>query len=137
MDQAKIIPLISKKHGVRVGADDPIWLMGTAVEEVNKETVAEIRKMLTDQLDQISAANLQAENAAKARGEKLITEGTEWATKKIREAGEAAAARVNTEVEKALADAKKGLNRAVALAWICAGSAVAASASAIVLLWFW
>jgi hypothetical protein len=133
MDQV----MLARKPAVRVDLEDPIWAVKALAEDVNKETITQIQKMLTEQLDQISAANVQSEAAAKARGEKLITEGTEWACKKIREAGDAAAAQIVTEVQKELADAKKGLNRAVALAWICAGGAVAASTSAIVLLWFW
>jgi hypothetical protein len=131
MDQVKL----AKRPAVRLDLEDPIWAVKALAEDVNKETITQIQKMLTEQLDQISAANVQAENAAKARGEALISQGSEWAAKKIREAGEAAAARFNTEVEKAQADAKKDLVRAAAAVWIAAGMAGAAALGAFAVLW--
>jgi hypothetical protein len=135
MDQAKIVPMIQKRHGFRVSPDDPIWSLGAVAEDLNKETITQIQKMLTEQLDQISASNVQAENAAKARGEKLINEGTAWAAQKIREAGDAAAAKFNSEVEKALADAKKQMDRAIMAIWMAAAAAACAAIGTVAVLW--
>jgi hypothetical protein len=135
MDQTKIIPLMTKKHGIRIAADDPVWATGTVIEEAVKDAVTQLQKMLTEQLDQISAANAMAENAAKAKGERLITEGADWAAKKIQEAGETVAARIVAEAQKELADAKKQLNRATAAVWFAAAAAACAAVGAVAVMW--
>jgi hypothetical protein len=137
MDQAAVIPLIQKKHGFRVSPDDPIWLLGTVAENVQKEALAELKTMLTEQLDQITAANIQIETTAKAKAEKIITHAAAWAEKRIKDAGEAATAAMIAAIENARSDAKKQLTRVTFLALLCAAGCFPATVGTVVMLWFW
>ena len=91
--------------------------------------------MLTEQLDQISAANTQAEAAAKARAEKLITEAGAWAEERIKTAADEAAASLAVDTRKGMAGAMKQMNRQIWAAWICTATAACAAIGSVAVLW--
>lgn len=140
----RLVELIGpKRNNLEVDPNDPIFLMVKMLEDagsdMQKRTVAEVEKLVTGLADQIAAGAVMAENSAKAMSEKIIIQGTEWATKKIREAGEAAAADVRAAGEKAKADAAVGtpwLKAAILVAVVCSASALAAAVGTILSIYY-
>ena len=106
--------------------------------DMQKRSTAEISKMLTEQADQLAAGSVMAENAAKAKAEKIISQGSDWAARKITEAGEKATAAMLAEREKAeaaLDRVAQWVRWAVIAAAICSTAAAAAAVSTLVLVW--
>jgi len=135
MDKGKIIPLVTRKHGLRLHPDDPLWAVVTMTEDIEKEALERLQQMLTEQLDQIAAANVQAEAAAVKRAEKLITEAGVWLEKRARDAFTAAADAAAAKFVAETQDAKKELRKTVWATWICAATAACAAIGSVAALW--
>ena len=102
MDAEKLAALIGKKHGSDIDPADPILLVGTMVEGLTKEALASLSKVVTDAAGQAATAAVLAENTARARSDRIVTDAAKYGSEQIRIAGEAASTRIVNEVKAAL-----------------------------------
>jgi capsular polysaccharide biosynthesis protein len=118
--------------------NDPVFVLATISELMLADAKAEFQRILTTAMDQASAANVQAEAAARAKAEAIVTKAGEWAAERIKDAGDQAAARIQTEAQKAHEDTAvvtRKVQMAMAAAVVCAVAALAESVSTVVAIW--
>lgn len=138
MDRQALIGLVEKKHHFQVDPNDPVFVLATISELMLAAEKTEFQRIMTSTLDQVSAANVQAETAARAKAEAIVTKAREWAADRIRLAGETAAARIQADLGKAEAEAQaigRRLKWAVIAAVVCSAAALSATASTVVAMW--
>jgi hypothetical protein len=138
MDREALIGMVEKKHHVRMDPDDPVFVLATITELMMDEAKAELQRIMTTGMDQVSAANVQAEAAARAKAEAIVTKAGEWAAERIREAGDIAVARILSAEERLQSSAKPSgqpLQVAMLVIVICSVAALAASAGTVVAMW--
>jgi hypothetical protein len=132
----KLLAAADHKQRFRLDPDDPLFIAATIVASIVGEqqlqTQAEISKLVTGLADQVAAASAMAENAARGRSEKIVTQAAEWAAGRIREAGETAAAKILEEAEKIQTTTDGQIK---AWKWIAAVCALAAMVSTGVAVW--
>ena len=75
MDIPKMMEILRIKHGACLDTDDSVFLLASLAEEIQTEGCKELVTLTTNMVDQISTAIILAENAAHARGERLLTAG--------------------------------------------------------------
>jgi hypothetical protein len=115
-----------------------VFMLATISELMLADAKADLQRIMTAALDQASAANVQAEAAARTKAEAIVTKAGEWAAERIKEAGDLAVARLQAEAQKAHADTAVVSQRArwaTTAALVCAVAALAASASTVVAIW--
>ena len=118
--------LVGQKHHVTLDRHDPIFMLVTVNEAMQKEAIASLAKIVTDTSDQMATAAILAENAARARSERIVTETAKWSSEQIRLAGADAAKIVVERLEGLVEQAERARRRASIAAWTsaaCAGAA--------------
>jgi hypothetical protein len=138
MDREALIGLVEKKHHFRMDPNDPVFVLATISELMLADAKAEFQWILTTAMDQASAANVQAEAAARAKAEAIVTKAGEWAADRIKEAGDQAAARIQAEAQKAHEDTAVvtwKVKMTMTAAVICSVAAFAASVSTVLAIW--
>ena len=136
MDAEKMAELVGQKHHVRLDQHDPMFMLVTVNEAMQKEAIASLTKIVTDASDQIATAAVLAENAAHARGERLLSAGAKMGSEQIQAAGDAATRRVVSEVKELLEQVEAVRHEAqvmVRVSW----AAAAVSVLAVVTLISW
>lgn len=138
MDRAGLIGIVEQKHHLRVDPNDPVFTLATVAEVLQAEARAELQKIVGDAANQMAAANVQAEAAARAKAEAIVTRAGEWAAGVIKKAGEGVVEEVRSEREKAeetVAQISRWVRWAVIAAVVCGTSALAAALSVGVAVW--
>jgi len=139
MDNEKLATVISMKSRVRIDPADPILMVATISETVHAKILAGVQKIMTDGLNQMSAASAQAEAAARVKAEKIVTQGADWASERIRQAGDAVVAKIAAErqaLQDEAATVTRWVKRGIVAAALCGMAAVAAAAGAALAMGF-
>jgi malonyl CoA-acyl carrier protein transacylase len=102
MDLEKLSMAVEQKHRVRFDYHDPVFVLGTIAEEVTKEMMAAMGKIVSDAADQMATSNVLAETNARAKAETIVTEAAKWGAEQIRMAGADAASQILTELKAGL-----------------------------------
>ena len=129
--------LVGRRHK-DLDPTDPVFIVATIVEELQKQTLAEMGELVTSLADQIAAANRMAKNAAKAKAEKIVTQATEFAAMKISEAGVTVSVRLAAETQRAqaaLSAVSARLKWATIAAVVCSVAALSAAVSTGIAIW--
>ena len=79
MDADKIIAALSTKNWVLLDPEDPLFLLVTLFREVQKETLAQLTKVVADATERSVVASTAAEAAARAKAEFIVSQAGEWA----------------------------------------------------------
>src|ERR1700712_2526424 len=136
MDIPKMMEILRIKHGARLDADDSVFLLASLAEEIQTEGRQELATLATNMVDQVSTAIVLAENAAHARGERLLSAGIRMGSEQIQAAGDAAARRVGSEVKELLEQVEAVKHEAVVMVRV-SWAAAAVSVLAVVTLISW
>jgi hypothetical protein len=138
MDREALIGMVEKKHHFQMDPNDPVFVLATISELMLAEAKAEFQRVLTQALDQVSVVNAQADAAARAKAEAIVTKAGEWAAERIKEAGDQTVSRIEAQAQKAqasiaiIAHETKWMKIA---AVVCSVAASAAAASTAVAVW--
>jgi vacuolar-type H+-ATPase subunit H len=138
MDRETLIGIVEQKHHFRIDPNDPVFVLATISEIILHEAREELKTIIGEALARTAAANAQTEAASREKAEAIVTKAGEWAAERIREAGEAAAARVLTDAQKLQVQSaitSQRIWRATLAAVVCSLAALAAALSALVKLW--
>jgi glycerol-3-phosphate dehydrogenase len=134
MDREVLIGLVERKHQFRTDPNDPVFMLATISEVMLAEARAEIQKIVNDAMNQVSAVHVQAETAARAKADAIVTQAGAWSADQIQQAGERAATRILDELQKLHGEAvviSHRLRWATTAAVVCALAALSASVATV------
>jgi hypothetical protein len=117
MDREQLIAEIARETGVRLGPTDPLLAAAVLNEILLDKALIKLDRQVKAQADRVTAASTQAVVDAKKEAEALLTEAGEWVEKRIKTAGEAAAAMVLSDLRQETAKAERARRGAVRAAW--------------------
>jgi hypothetical protein len=108
---------------------DPVFQVVGIFEEMQKNALVQLSKVVTDASAQIAATSVLAEDAGRRLSEKIVTQATDRAAENIRLAGLDATQAMAAKLDEVVGRYEKAASKAVVSAWIsgaCAASAVGA-----------
>lgn len=132
IDVNEVIAEVAKRHQIRVRKDDPAMMLLTGMEMVLRRAAAEFEMACERANDDTSA--LMAQHVDRARGvaADVVDAAVKYQAEKMREAAHGLAVAVADEARKLLqqvghevAATKRSTQRAMTLAWVGAGVALA------------
>jgi glycine/D-amino acid oxidase-like deaminating enzyme len=113
----------------RLDPADPILIVATIFEELQKKALTRLGAVVTDAAEQIATTTVLTENSARARSETIVNEAGRWAGEQIRTAGADAGKLAADVVREFLDRTERAERRATIAAWISSSAAVAAVAA--------
>lgn len=134
MDDAQLAGLVGQKHRPGLDLVDPVFLVRSMFEAMQKEALEKLSKVVTDAADQIATSSVLAENNTRARGEATVTEAARWGAEHIRKAGIDAAKLVVGELEGAIAEAQAAGRATRTGMWVSWAAAAVSVVAAVVAL---
>ena len=129
MDVAQMVDVIQDRHGVTLDPTDPVFLLATMAAQLNKESREEFARMAAELSNQVSVALVLAENAARSRGEAIVTQAARWSSEHIKQAGADAATRICERLEGLTLQTQQAARRAKISAWFSVVAAAVALAT--------
>lgn len=134
MDVERLTELVGKRGAFEVDPSDPLLVVAKMFKANTADALAQLSKVVTDAADQIATTTVLSENNARARSEKIVTEGAKWAAEQIRMAGTDAAKTVVAQLQESIdqaTDAVQSMRNWILIG--CASTAVSVVAAAVVI----
>lgn len=131
-----IAELVGLKHNTALDPADPVFLIASVLMELQDRAGDDIAKLVVEAAAAIAASTAQADTAAHARAERIITEAGRWSAEQIRSAAQDATVQITAQLGPVLARAEAASTRSVIWGWVAVGAALAAVGSAGVVVWF-
>jgi len=120
----------------KLDPDDPAHAIIAAFEATQKQSLAELSKLVTKLADDVTASSVLAEQAARAKAEGIITQAGEWTSGQIMAAGRLVSGNIASEREASI----QHYNTAISTLWthfVIAGACSGACIGGLVSLLFW
>ena len=117
MELDQLIAEIARETGVRLNKADPVLSAACLNEILLDKALAKLDRQVKVQADRVTAASTQAVIDAKREAEALLNEAGDWIEKRIKTAGDEAAASVLASLRQETQKSERAMQMAVRAAW--------------------
>jgi len=120
MDVDRLVEEVNRITGAGLQRSDPILAASVINEILLNEALAKLDRQMKTQIDRATAASDQTVGDAKREAEALLSNAGDWIEKRIKEAGQEAAAAVLASLRQETAKAERASRLSVRVAWTTA-----------------
>ena len=117
MDKAWLIADIHRETGIQIDEADPLMAAAVINERLLDATLADLRRLIKNAADQITAANAANEVSAKRAASDVINGAADWLEVRFKEVAQQATARMLAELQEETAKAEAASRSAERSAW--------------------
>jgi hypothetical protein len=128
IDREELAAVLTREHGIRIEADDPILVAALLNRRLLDEALLAIEAAVVAAADRTAAASLQQTDTARQIAGLLITQAGEWSADRLGVAAREASATMTAELSHILARVDRSRRVAVsaALVVVCVSVLLAA-----------
>jgi hypothetical protein len=121
IDREQLAAELTKVHGVRLDADDPVLVAALLNQRLLDEAIARLEVVVRVSADRVTAAAAQQVDGAKDIAASLITRAGDWSADRLRTAAVEASNALLLQVRQEVARAERASRTTVRIAWLVAG----------------